>query len=220
MKKNGYGAPFVATAGERGPRPRILGLAGSLRPQSVSHDVLSSLARLLGQQGADVHILDPRRLHLPFCSGSHSDEYVGWPDVAVLRQAFLDSQGLLLVTPEYHGSISGILKNVLDLLDFPHLEGKVAGLVSVLGGRANSNALNHLRTSLRWCRAWTIPEQVAIAGSRAGLQAALAVDPELQERLEALAASLVRATLLLSGGEISIAGVEERRSGQTLAEPA
>lgn len=214
---------------ERGPRPRILGLAGSLRPQSVSHDVLSHLAHLLRRQGADVRILDPRRLHLPFCSGDHSDEYAGWPDVSVLRQAFLESRGFLLVTPEYHGSVSGILKNVLDLLDFPHLEGKVAGLVSVLGGRTNSNALNHLRTALRWCRAWTIPEQVAIAGSRFGLQAALAAEPDLQERLAGLAASLVRSTRLLSGDGlrapeepcgIAVAGAEEHRIGQMLDELA
>lgn len=78
-------------------------------------------------------------------------------------------------------------------MSFEHLDGKVAGLISVLGGQANSNALNDLRVILRWVQAWVIPEQVAIP------QAWKAFDPEgklldakIQERLDRLAESLVQ----------------------------
>jgi FMN reductase len=186
--------------------PRILGLAGSLRQQSVSRQVLGFLMPILRREGADARVLDLRALCLPFCSGDRQDPYPDWPDVALLRRAVQESQGLVLVTPEYHGSVSGVLKNTLDLLDFPHLEGKVAGLISVLGGRSNSNALNDLRTILRWCRAWAIPEQIAVAESRRGLDAALAGSPELAERFGELARSLVRSTLRLAGDPLAPAG--------------
>lgn len=199
------------------PAPRILGLAGSLRPQSVSHQALSFLTHVLGRVGADARILDLRALDLPFCSGDRRDDYPGRADVARLRRAVAESQGLVLVTPEYHGSVSGVLKNAVDLLDFAHLEGKVVGLVSVLGGRSNANALNHLRTVLRWCRAWTIPEQIAIPHSRGGLAGALASDPELEHRCLEFARSLVRATVLLRPGA---QGVKEGKDGQANRENA
>ena len=68
-----------------------------------------------------------------------------------------------LATPEYHGGISGVLKNTLDLLSGEHLKGKIAGIVTVLGGASNSNALNDLGRILRCCHAWVMPEYIAIA---------------------------------------------------------
>ena len=44
-------------------------------------------------------------------------------------------------------------------MSFTELSGKVAGAISVLGGQANSNALNELRLIMRWVHAWVIPEQ-------------------------------------------------------------
>lgn len=95
---------------------------------------------------------------LPFCNGG--DDYTDYPDVAKLRQAVTQADGLILATPEYHGSISGVLKNALDLMSFDELSDKVVGLISVLGGQSNSNALNDLRVILRWVHGWVIPEQI------------------------------------------------------------
>jgi len=53
--------------------------------------------------------------------------------------------------PEYHGGVSGVLKNALDLMGFEQLDSKVTGIISVLGGQSNSNALNEL-LSMRWVR--------------------------------------------------------------------
>ncbi len=40
------------------------------------------------------------------------------------------AQGIILGTPEYHGSFSGVLKNALDLMGFDEFEGKMIGLWS------------------------------------------------------------------------------------------
>lgn len=177
---------------------RIVGIAGSLRPGSYSHQALEAAAQRVKALGAEVEILDLRSLTLPFCDGSKA--YPEYPDVAQLRQAVHQADGIILVTPEYHGSISGVLKNALDLLSFDEFSGKVTGLISVLGGQSNSNALNDLRTIMRWVHAWTIPEQVAIG------QAWKAFNPEgelldeaLSQRLDAFAQSLVENTQKLRG---------------------
>ncbi|HEY9627823.1 MAG TPA: NADPH-dependent FMN reductase [Coleofasciculaceae cyanobacterium] len=177
---------------------KIVGIAGSLRPDSYSQQALKIVAERLRALGAEVELLDLRELNLPFCDGS--DEYPNYPDVEKIRQAVLGADGVILVTPEYHGSLSGVLKNALDLMGFEHFSGKVTGLISVLGGQSNSNALNDMRTILRWIHAWTIPEQVAIAQAwKAFDQDGNLQDESLSKRLDALAQSLIENTQKLRG---------------------
>jgi len=45
-----------------------------------------------------------------------SESYADYPDVAVLRATMKRADGIILASPEYHGGISGSLKNALDLL--------------------------------------------------------------------------------------------------------
>jgi NAD(P)H-dependent FMN reductase len=152
--------------------------------------MLRYVAEQARQYGADVEILDLREMNLPFCDGT--GDYPDHADVEVLRAAVKQADGLLLATPEYHGSVSGVLKNALDLMSFEHLEGKVVGLISVLGGQANSNALNDLRVIMRWVHAWVIPEQVAVGQAWQALnEQGEPTDAKLRERCDGLARSLV-----------------------------
>lgn len=177
---------------------KIVGIAGSLRPDSYSQQALRVAAQRVETLGAEVEILDLRTMNLPFCNGG--DEYPEYPDVARLSQTVKVADGLILATPEYHGSVSGVLKNALDLLGFEELSGKVAGLVSVLGGQANSNALNDLRIILRWVHGWVIPEQVAIAQAwQAFGKDGKLLDEKLSQRFDAFAQSLVDNTRKLTG---------------------
>jgi FMN reductase len=138
----------------------IVGLNGSLRPGSHSKQALQLALASVQQWGATTEFLDLQTLNLPFCNGTES--YPEYPDVERLRSAVAKADGLILATPEYHGSVSGVLKNALDLMSFEHLGGKVTAAISILGGQSNNNALNDLRTIVRWVHAWMIPDQVAI----------------------------------------------------------
>lgn len=177
---------------------KIVGIAGSLRPSSYSQQALSVAAQRVEALGAEVEILDLRLLNLPFCDGS--DNYPDYPDVEKLRETVRQADGIILVTPEYHGSISGVLKNALDLMGFEEFSGKVTGSISVLGGQSNSNALNDLRTIMRWIHAWTIPEQVAIGQVwKAFGEDGKLLDENLSKRFDAFAQSLVENTRKLRG---------------------
>lgn len=172
---------------------KIVGIGGSLRPDSYSQIALKLVAQRVEALGAQVEVLDLRQMDLPFCNGG--DDYQGYPDVEKLRHTVAQADGLILATPEYHGSLSGVLKNALDLMSFEQLDGKVAGLVSVLGGQANSNALNDLRVIMRWVHAWVIPEQVAIAQAWKAFSAeGKIVDEKLSQRFDQFAQSLVEST--------------------------
>jgi len=177
---------------------KIVGIGGSLRESSYSYQALEIAIQRVADLGAAVEILDLRRMSLPFCQGS--GDYEDYPDVARLRETVKQADGLILATPEYHGSISGVIKNALDLMSFDHLEDKVVGAISVLGGENNSNALNDLRLISRWVHAWVIPEQIAIGRAwqvfddHGQIQ-----DEKLNRRFDKFAHSLVETTCKLRG---------------------
>lgn len=177
---------------------KIIGIAGSLRTGSYSQLALQLVAQRVEALGAEVEILNLQDLNLPFCNGDK--EYPDYPDVERLRRAVQQADGLILATPEYHGSVSGVLKNALDLMSFDHLGDRVVGMISVLGGQSNSNSLNHLRVIMRWVHAWVIPEQIAIAQAwNAFTPEGKIKDEKLSQRLDAFAESLVTNTQKLRG---------------------
>ncbi len=179
-------------------QPRLVAIGGSLRPESHTYQALEDVARRIRDRGVELEILDLRQMTLPFCDGS--GDYSDFPDVARFQQVVKQADGVILATPEYHGSLSGVLKNALDLLSFEQLEGKVLGLISILGGTDNSNALNHLRLIARWVRAWVIPEQIAVSRAWAAFDGQGQIkDEKFQERFDRFAESMIVNTAKLRG---------------------
>jgi len=176
---------------------KIVGINGSLRPGSYSAMALEVAISRVGALGVETEIIDLRKLSLPFCNGG--DDYSDYPDVAKMQQTVKSAAGLILATPEYHGSVSGVMKNALDLMSFEELSGKVAGLISVLGGQSNSNALNDLRIILRWVHAWVIPEQIGLGQAwKVFNEEGKILDEKLSQRFDAFARSLVDNTRKLN----------------------
>ena len=175
---------------------KIVGITGSLRTDSYTALALQQAVNRVQALDAEVEILDLREMKLPFCDGG--SEYPDYPDVDILRNKVKAADGLILATPEYHGSVSGVLKNALDLMSFEHLSDKVAGLISVLGGQSNSNALNDLRIIVRWVHGFVIPEQIAVGQAwQAFDREGKLKDAKLAERFDAFAQSLVDHTIKL-----------------------
>jgi FMN reductase len=176
---------------------KIVGILGSLRPDSYSAVALQQAINRVQALGAEAEILDLREMKLPFCDGG--DDYPGYPDVDILRDKVKAANGLILATPEYHGSVSGVMKNALDLMSFEHLSNKVTGLISVLGGQSNSNALNDLRIIIRWVHGHVIPEQIAIGQAWQAFDSEGKLkDSKLSERFDNFAQALVNYTVKLT----------------------
>lgn len=176
---------------------KIVGIIGSLRSDAYSALALEQARDRLIALGAEVEILDLREMSLPFCNGG--SDYPDYPDVQILRDKVKAADGLILATPEYHGSLSGVLKNALDLMSFEHLSGKVTGLISVLGGQSNSNALNDMRIIVRWVHGWVIPEQIAIGQAWQAFDGnGKLKDIKMSERFDGFAQSLINNTNKLS----------------------
>lgn len=141
---------------------RIAGLCGSLRAGSFTRAALRVALDAARDAGAEVSLIDLRDYQLPFVSSKDGPEY-SLPDVLRLRADVKSADGLIIGTPEYHGSFSGVLKNALDLMGFDEFESKMIGLIGVSGGRMGAfDALNALRAIGRALHAWVLPQQASI----------------------------------------------------------
>jgi NAD(P)H-dependent FMN reductase len=112
--------------------------------------------------GAQTRLLNLHDYDLVFFDGDKDDRDPS-AGMLALRREVRAAQGIILGTPEYHGSYSGVLKNTLDLMGFDEFEGKMLGLVGVSGGKIGAvDALNALRTVGRALHAWVVPQQVSV----------------------------------------------------------
>jgi chromate reductase len=110
---------------------RILGISGSLRSGSHNTSLLRAAAQSL-PPGAELEVFDGLR-DLPPYDADLDVEPAPEP-VARLRQAIADADGVLLSTPEFNGSIPGVLKNALDWASRPFPDNALRGKpVSVMG---------------------------------------------------------------------------------------
>lgn len=148
---------------ERVEKPiRVVGICGSLRERSYTRMALEVALRGSREVGAETQLIDLRDYELIFCDGNKDESH--YPrDVFRLRADVGRAQGIILGTPEYHGGVSGVLKNALDLMGFNEFEGKMIGLIGVSGGTVGAvDALNSLRNIGRALHAWVIPEQTIV----------------------------------------------------------
>jgi chromate reductase len=108
---------------------RILGLSGSLRRDSHNARLLRGVAELL-PDGVELDVFDQLAAIPPF---NEDDEHETPPAGAALNAAIAGADAVLVATPEYNGSIPGVLKNALDWVSRPvastPLKGKPAAVI-------------------------------------------------------------------------------------------
>src|ERR1700729_1252942 len=113
------------------PTIKVVGICGSLRKGSYTRMALALALRGAAETGASTQLLDLTEYELMFAGREGEAEPAS---VAALRLQVKEAEGIVLGTPESHGSFSGVLKNALDLMGFAEFEGKMLGLVGVSGG--------------------------------------------------------------------------------------
>lgn len=142
--------------------PRILILYGSLRPQSFSRKLALEAQRILKHLGAETLVFDPHGL--PMLDSVDK----GHPKVRQLREWSQWSEGQVWVSPERHGSVTGVFKNQIDWLPLEDgsvrpTQGRTLAVMQVCGGSQSFNVVNSLRMLGRWMRMVTIPNQSSVA---------------------------------------------------------
>lgn len=106
---------------------RIIGVAGSLRQASFNAALLRAATGLMP---AGATLVPGTIAGIPLYDGDREAADGLPPAVQALKEAIAQADGLILATPEYNGSIPGVLKNAVDWLSRPP-----ADLKRVFGGK-------------------------------------------------------------------------------------
>jgi NAD(P)H-dependent FMN reductase len=99
--------------------PRILALAGSLRKDSFNKKLVPIAAHGARKAGAEVTILDLKDFPLPLFDKDLEAEQGMPKNGQKLKHFFIEHDGLLIASPEYNSSITGVLKNAIDWVSRP-----------------------------------------------------------------------------------------------------
>jgi len=175
---------------------RITAVCGSLSAGGSTKMALSLVLKGASEFGVTTKLIELRDYKLAFCGEVDEKDYP--PDVFRLRKELKESNGIILGTPEYHGSLTGALKNMLDLMSQNEFEGKIVGLVGVAGGHTGAlNSLNTMRTIGRNMHCWVLPQEVSIAeSSKVFNQNGTVNDPLIEQRLLNMGRQIVKFTSL------------------------
>lgn len=145
--------------------PLIVGLGGTMTANSSSERLLRHVLGSCESAGARTLCFDGRALDLPMYGFGtpRTDKVASF--IAGLRQA----DGIIIASPGYHGTVSGLIKNALDYVEDmakdarPYFEGRAVGLITIAAGwQATGTTLATLRSIVHALRGWPTPMAVTV----------------------------------------------------------
>ncbi|HXJ16123.1 MAG TPA: NAD(P)H-dependent oxidoreductase [Candidatus Polarisedimenticolia bacterium] len=143
-------------------RPLVVGIGGTTRVGSSTERALRIALRAAEDAGAQAHLFDgPFLARLPLFAPEKQERTEEQRQlVETVRQA----DGLIVASPGYHGSVSGLVKNALDLLEDlredkrSYLDDRAVGcIVTAAGWQAAVTTLESLRAIVHALRGWPTP---------------------------------------------------------------
>jgi FMN reductase len=151
---------------DRGVTVNVVGIGGSLRADSQSERALRIALDGAERAGARTTVITGADLVLPFYDPAVPERSVNaYRLVEELRTA----DGVVLVSPGYHGTVSGLVKNALDYVEDlredprPYLDGRAVGCVAAAQGwQASVTTLTALRSIVHALRGWPTPLGAAV----------------------------------------------------------
>jgi NAD(P)H-dependent FMN reductase len=166
---------------------KVLGVGSSMREGSYGTRALKIVLERMVKLQAETHLLDLRKAILPTFNPNSSvqsskrirevTEEVNWADV------------FILATPDYHGSMSGPIKNFLDHY-WQEFAGKTFGYICT-SHEKGLTAMDQMRTAVRQCYGWSLPYGISVNGEEDFNEAGEIVNSLLAKRLRMLARDLI-----------------------------
>jgi|SRR5579862_943129 len=151
---------------------KIVAFAGSTRADSYNKKLVNEAAAIAREMGAQVTVIDLKDYPMPLYDADYEAKQ-GMPEsVKRLRALMIQSDALIIASPEYNASIPALLKNTLDWVSRSEQGGsargdafkgkKIAIMSASPGKRGGKRALVHLRTIIEDIGGTVIPEEVSI----------------------------------------------------------
>jgi len=149
--------------------PLILGVGGTPRPGSTTERALAVALRAAALEGAETVLLAGQDLMLPMYTPNADERTESGRRVVDLYRR---CSGLIVASPAYHGSMSGLIKNALDYAEDlrqdgrPYFDGIAVGCIACAGGwQAAVQTMTALRAVAHALRGWPTPLGAALNSS-------------------------------------------------------
>ncbi len=163
---------------------RVLGIGSSLRDNASSTTALSATLDFAKKYGAETRLLDLRQVKLPLYDPAENKSN---SDITKTQDDVLWADALILSTPDYHGSMSGAMKNFLDYF-WAEFAGKTFGYICA-SHEKGLTAMDQMRTAIRQCYGWSMPYGVSVSDRDDFADGK--INQKLESRLDMLARDLV-----------------------------
>lgn len=130
------------------------------RSESISHQIADYFQSALQQKDAEVTIFHVADADIPIFD---VDQREVPESVIAMNKTFREADVHIWLTPLYHGSMTGAMKNCLDWIEYsakepePYLTNKVIGLVCWADGGQAMQGINAMDSVAKALRAWTLP---------------------------------------------------------------
>lgn len=195
--------------------PLIVGIGGTVRPHSSSEAALRLALDAAEARGAATRCFGGDELaQLPMYAPDDPDRV---PVARQLVAAVRDADGVIIASPGYHGSVSGLVKNALDYLEDlrddarTYLSGRAVGCVTTAyGWQATVTTLEALRSIVHALRGWPTPLGVTINSSTTRFSAEAGTDDmSVRTRLDTLAGEVLTLASTVHAAD-SLASVSSR----------
>jgi FMN reductase len=176
--------------------PYIVALGGTLRAGSSTEKAMRHVLAAAERAGARVLLISGTALELPLYQPENPQRSDGARDL-VAQLALAD--GIILGSPGYHGSISGLVKNALDYAEDlrndarPYFSGRAVGCIATAGGWPGAvNTLGALRDIVHSLRGWPTPMGAAInSAEKVFDEAGACTSPRTAQMLELIASEVL-----------------------------
>jgi len=136
---------------------KVLGVGSSMRKGSYSTETLRIALEKASQNGAETKLLSLYDNPLPFY---HERSRGNNSNIDLATEMVKGSEAIILATPDYHGSMSGSLKNFLDHF-WSDFAGKTFGYICS-SHEKGLTVMDHMRTAIRQCYGWSLPYGISI----------------------------------------------------------
>lgn len=175
----------------------VVGIGGSMREGSQSERALNVVLHSARLAGAETVAITGTDLVLPFYDPAVRERGgVAHRLVEALREA----DGVVLVSPGYHGTVSGLVKNALDYVEDlrtdtrPYLDGRAVGCVAMaLGWQAAVTTLTALRSIVHALRGWPTPLGAALNAAEMSFDdRGVPSDPAVERTLRTIGEQVVQ----------------------------
>ena len=168
----------------------IVTILGTRRPGNYTAMALALVQEELKNTTDVKHqAIDPACLRLSFPGEESSST-----DAEFLRETVSSASGIVMSTPEYHGSFSSVMKLIIENLGFPSvLSGKPVALLGVAGGEIGAvKSLEQLRSVCSHVGAIVLPGAVSVPNVRSVFDAeGNCLDARVEKRVRGVAKNLI-----------------------------